>query len=116
MEKGKQIDRIGVPVSLAAKDPSGKNYELHREYNMAENGRGLNSLREDYHAWSGIELTKVDVLLIDYNEVMKGNQVTVDVDYQVEASKVIAYIKAFHPPDYTGQPAGEDEVPAGAEA
>jgi hypothetical protein len=101
IENNVEINRMRLPV-LGVKDSKGNPYPLEKVYNTGENGRGINALCKDYHAWSGVELTKEDLYGFDVNAAMKDQPVVVDIGYHVNGLKVTAYIKSFHPAGYTG--------------
>jgi len=111
-----EFSRIHTAVGLEATDSKGKRFELTKDYNTLPKRRGISAFVEDYNEWSGAGLTEDDMYNeFDCDAMIKGKPVVVEVEHRKDGKDWEAYIKAFHPADYTGASVAQAEMTAGAE-
>lgn len=93
---GKDYNRLKVVVTLEAKDPDGKPFQVEKTYNLL--GRGVRDFRADFLAWSDRLLTEDELGSFNADSEMKGKAVIVELSHRKDGkNKLVAEIEKFLP-------------------
>jgi hypothetical protein len=92
---GKDYNRLKAIVTLEAKDPEGKAYQVEKTYNLL--GRGVRDFQADFLSWSGRLLTDEELAAFDAETAMKGKPVIVELSHRREGKLIVADIDKFLP-------------------
>lgn len=93
---GKDYNRLTVIVTLEAKDPDGKAYQVEKTYNLL--GRGVREFQADFLSWSGRLLTDEELAAFDAETAMKAKWVIVELSHRKEGkNKLVTDIDKFLP-------------------
>jgi hypothetical protein len=101
---GKDFSTLKVPVTLAAKDPQGKPYQVEKIYNLL--GRGVRDFKEDFYSWTGRQLTDEELDAFNAETEMKGKPVIVELSHRKQGKTIVAEIEKFLPVSATAQGKG----------
>ena len=92
---GKDYNRLKTIVTLEAKDPDGKVYQVEKTYNLL--GRGVRDFQADFLSWSGRLLTDEELAAFDAEAAMKGKPVMVELSHRRQGKTIVADIDKFLP-------------------
>ena len=93
---GKDYNRFTTIVTLEAKDPEGKAYQVEKTYNLL--GRGVREFQADFLSWTGRLLTDEELAAFDAEAAMKGKPVIVELSHRKDGkNKLVADIEKFLP-------------------
>ena len=102
-----------IHTVVEGQDSNGTRFKLPKNYNTMPNKRGVNNFVGDYNDWSGAGMTEDDLYNeFDFGAMFVGKPVVVEIEHRKIGTEWEAYIKAFHPADYTGEVEEDEEVPS----
>ena len=91
----KTINDLHAVVQLEAPDPSGKNYQVKKTYNLL--GRGFAAFSKDFESWMGRPLTQDEIEGFDPDALIKGKRVVCAIAHRKDGKEIVPVIKAFLP-------------------